>query len=31
VKEDIWQMPEKTFKEFESKYGWHLLIKAKLK
>jgi ubiquinone/menaquinone biosynthesis C-methylase UbiE len=31
VREDIWQMPEKTFSEFESKYGWHLLIKAKLK
>lgn len=30
VKEDIWQMPEETFRKFESEYGWHLLIKAKL-
>ena len=31
VKEDIWNMPEETFKIFESKYGWHLLINCKLK
>lgn len=31
VREDIWQMPDETFKAFEKRYGWHLLIKAKLK
>jgi ubiquinone/menaquinone biosynthesis C-methylase UbiE len=31
VKESIWEMPESTFNEFQSKYGWHLLITAKLK
>jgi poly-gamma-glutamate capsule biosynthesis protein CapA/YwtB (metallophosphatase superfamily) len=31
VREDIWNMPEQTFREFEKRYGWHLLIKAKLK
>lgn len=29
-KENIWNMSENTFKEFEKKYGWHLLITAKL-
>ena len=31
VKESIWDMPESTFKEFQSKYGWHLLVTSKLK
>lgn len=31
VREDIWQMPKETFRAFEKKYGWHLLVKAKLK
>lgn len=31
VYEDIWQMPEETFRAFEKKYGWHLLVTAKLK
>jgi SAM-dependent methyltransferase len=30
-REDIWNMPDETFREFEKRYGWHLLIKAKLK
>jgi SAM-dependent methyltransferase len=29
--EDIWNMPKETFQEFKRKYGWHLLITAKLK
>lgn len=29
-REKIWNMPLETFKEFEKKYGWHLLITAKL-
>jgi SAM-dependent methyltransferase len=31
VKESIWEMPESTFDEFQSKYGWHLLVTSKLK
>ncbi len=31
VKEDIWNMPEETFNEFQKKYGWHLLVTSKLK
>jgi 2-polyprenyl-3-methyl-5-hydroxy-6-metoxy-1,4-benzoquinol methylase len=31
VKESIWEMPESTFNEFQSKYGWHLLVTSKLK
>jgi SAM-dependent methyltransferase len=31
VKEEIWNMPDETFNEFQSRYGWHLLIKCKLK
>jgi SAM-dependent methyltransferase len=31
VKEDIWDMPESTFKEFQKRYGWHLLVTSKLK
>lgn len=31
VREDIWQMPEETFRALEKRYGWHLLVKAKLK
>ena len=31
VREDIWNMPDETFREFERRYGWHLLITAKLK
>jgi len=31
VKEDTWNMPDETFRSFERRYGWHLLIKAKLK
>lgn len=31
VKEDIWNMPDETFAEFQKKYGWHLLVTSKLK
>jgi SAM-dependent methyltransferase len=31
VKENIWNMPDETFRIFEQKYGWHLLITSKLK
>lgn len=31
VREDIWQMPAETFDLFQKKYGWHLMVKAKLK
>lgn len=31
VPENIWDMDENIFHAFEKKYGWHLLIKAKLK
>lgn len=32
VKEDLWEsMSEKAFKLFESKYGWHIMVTAKLK
>jgi ubiquinone/menaquinone biosynthesis C-methylase UbiE len=30
-KEEIWNMPDETFRNFEKRYGWHLLVKAKLK
>jgi ubiquinone/menaquinone biosynthesis C-methylase UbiE len=30
-REEIWNMPDETFREFEKRYGWHLMIKAKLK
>jgi SAM-dependent methyltransferase len=29
--EEIWNMPDETFSAFKWKYGWHLLITAKLK
>lgn len=31
VKEDIWNMSDETFNEFQKKYGWHLLVTSKLK
>ena len=32
VKEDLWaNLSDEAFREFEKRYGWHLMVKAKLK